>query len=533
MNDSTASAHPHGNRPRPAVLCVLDGWGWRPNGSDNAIFRARHPNFERMIRECPHALLATSGRAVGLPDGQMGNSEVGHTNIGAGRLVMQDLVRVEDAMKDGSIAARPALRELIEAAKKATGAVHLMGLMSPGGVHSHQDHIAALARILSKAGLTVWVHAFLDGRDTPPQSADGFVDTFLKAVSDLPEVQIATVSGRYYAMDRDKRWDRVAKAFDAIVDAKGARFADARAAIEQSYAAGTNDEFVLPCAIGDYGGVKDGDGLLFANFRPDRAREISTALLDSRFEGFARARRPRFSAAAGMTEYSQPLAKLMGALFPPQDISETIGEIFAERGLKQLRIAETEKYSHVTFFMNGGREAQFEGEDRIMVPSPKIATYDLKPEMSAYEVTDKLVEAISSGKYDLIIANYANPDMVGHTGLMDAAVAAVEAVDKCLGRLREAVVNAGGVLIVTADHGNVEQMKDPVTGAPHTAHTLLDVPIIVVNAKSGGASLNLHNGRLADVAPTLLDLVGFEKPPQMTGQSLLDRTHAVKAQLAR
>ncbi|HXJ01073.1 MAG TPA: 2,3-bisphosphoglycerate-independent phosphoglycerate mutase [Micropepsaceae bacterium] len=521
MNDSTPSFRSSGSRPRPAVLCVLDGWGCRPNGSDNAIAVSRHPNFERMMRECPHALLATSGRAVGLPDGQMGNSEVGHTNIGAGRLVLQDLVRIEDAVKDGSLATRPALHALIAAAKQAKGAVHLMGLMSPGGVHSHQDHIAVLARILSGAGLKVHVHAFLDGRDTPPQSADGFVDAFLKAVADLPDVRIATVSGRYYAMDRDKRWERVAKAYDAIVDAKGPRFADAKSAIESSYAGGINDEFVLPCAIGDYAGVRDGDALLFANFRPDRAREISTALLDSMFEGFHRARTVKFSAAAGLTEYSQPLAKLMTALFPPQDVTETIGEIFAERGLKQLRIAETEKYPHVTFFMNGGREAQFPGEDRIMVPSPKIATYDLKPEMSAYEVTDKLVEAVNSGKYDLIIANYANPDMVGHTGIMEAAVAAVETVDKCLGRLREAVEKAGGVLIVTADHGNVEQMKDPVTGAPHTAHTLLDVPIIVVNAKSAGPSLHLSNGRLADVAPTLLDLVGFEKPPQMTGQSLI------------
>jgi 2,3-bisphosphoglycerate-independent phosphoglycerate mutase len=347
------------------------------------------------------------------------------------------------------------------------------------------------------------------------------VATFLKSIAGLKNVHIATVSGRYYAMDRDKRWERVAKAYDAIVDAKGARFDNAKAAIEKSYAGGANDEFVLPCAIGDYAGVKDGDALLFANFRPDRAREISTALLDPSFDGFPRARSPRFSSAAGLTQYSKPLSKLMKSLFPPQDVSETIGEIFAERGLKQLRIAETEKYPHVTFFMNGGRETQFEGEDRILVPSPKVATYDLKPEMSAYEVTDKLVEAIGSGKYDLIIVNYANPDMVGHTGMMDAAIHAVEAVDECLGRLREAVERAGGVLIITADHGNIEQMKDPVTGAPHTAHTLLDVPFIVVNAKTAGEPLELRNGRLADVSPTLLDLLGLQQPPQMTGQSLV------------
>ena len=509
-------------RPRPAVLCVLDGWGYRPDHpDDNANAAAKHPNFERMIGECPHALLATSGRAVGLPDGQMGNSEVGHTNIGAGRLVMQDLVRVEDAVKDGSLAERPALRALIEASKRAKGAVHLMGLMSPGGVHSHQDHIAALARILAHAGLKVHVHAFLDGRDSPPQSALGFAQAFLHSIAELPDVRIATVSGRYYAMDRDKRWERVAKAYDAIVDAKGPRFTDAKAAIEKSYAEGVNDEFVIPCAVGDYAGMRDGDGLLFANFRPDRAREISAALLDPAFDGFSRTRVPQFSAAAGMTEYSKPLAHFMTALFPPQDVSETLGELFAEKGLKQLRIAETEKYPHVTFFMNGGRETRFEGEDRILVPSPKVATYDLKPEMSAYEVTDKLVEAILSGKYDLIIVNYANPDMVGHTGVMQAAVKAVEAVDVCLGRVREAVEKAGGVLIVTADHGNIEQMKDPATGAPHTAHTLLEVPIVVANAKAAGRRFQLRDGRLADVAPTLLDLLGMEKPPQMTGESLI------------
>jgi 2,3-bisphosphoglycerate-independent phosphoglycerate mutase len=519
MSASTPS-QPNGGRPRPAVLCILDGWGERADPTDNAIAAARHPNFDRMLRDSPHALLATSGRAVGLPDGQMGNSEVGHTNIGAGRLVLQDLPRIDDAVKDGSLAGRPALRALIGAAREATGRVHLMGLMSPGGVHSHQDHITALARILAAAGLGVHVHAFLDGRDTPPQSALDYVARFERSIADLPKVRIATVSGRYYAMDRDKRWDRVAKAYDAIADAKGPRFADAKSAIEQAYASGVTDEFVLPSVIGDYAGVKDGDALLFANFRPDRARELSTALLDSSSDGFPRSRVPHFSAAAGMTQYSEPLAKFMTALFPPQDVSETLGELFAEHGLKQLRIAETEKYAHVTFFMNGGRETQYPGEDRILVPSPKVATYDLKPEMSAYEVTDKLIEAIASGKYDLIIVNYANPDMVGHTGIMKAAVNAVEAVDGCLGRLREAVEKAGGVLMITADHGNVEQMKDPVTGAPHTAHTLLDVPIIVVNAKST-RPLHLRQGRLADVAPTLLDLVGMQKPAQMTGESLL------------
>src|SRR5882672_8856073 len=436
-------------RPRPAVLCVLDGWGWRPDAKDNAIAAARIPNFDRMLRECPHALLATSGRAVGLPDGQMGNSEVGHTNIGAGRLVMQDLPRIDEAIRSGHLADRPALRALMDAAKKAGGAVHLMGLMSRGGVHSHQAHISALARVLAEAGLTVHVHAFLDGRDTPPQSAVGFVEAFEKSVADLKSVRIATLSGRYYAMDRDKRWERAAKANDAIVDAKGPRFKDARTAIEKSYADGVSDEFVIPCVLGDYAGVRDGDALLFANFRPDRAREICTALLDPAFDGFPRARVPHFSAAAGMTQYSEALKKFMSALFPPEEITETLGELFAERGLRQLRIAETEKYPHVTFFLNGGRETQFPGEDRILIPSPKVATYDLKPEMSAYAVTDRLVEAILSAKYDLIVVNYANSDMVGHTGDLAAAVKAIEAVDACLGRLMEAVKKAGGVLLVT------------------------------------------------------------------------------------
>ena len=399
----------------------------------------------------------------------------------------------------------------------------------PGGVHSHQEHMVVLAKFLSGSGFAVRVHAFLDGRDVPPQSALGFIGKFEKDIAGLKNVKIATVSGRYYAMDRDKRWERVAKAYAVLVDAAGARFANAHAAVEKSYAGGVTDEFVLPCAIGDYAGARDGDALLFANFRPDRAREISTALLDPAFDGFPRARAVKFSAAAGMSEYSEPLKKFMGALFVSEKITETLGEIFAERGLKQLRIAETEKYPHVTFFMNGGREAQFEGEDRIMVPSPKVATYDMQPAMSALEVTDKLVEAVGSDKYDLVIVNYANPDMVGHTGVMKAAVEAVETVDACLGRLRAAVEKAGGVLLITADHGNIEMMRDPETGEPHTAHTLLDVPVIVVNA----GKLALNNGRLADVAPTLLDLAGIAKPAQMTGQSLIAAEREIRKEIGR
>jgi 2,3-bisphosphoglycerate-independent phosphoglycerate mutase len=403
------------------------------------------------------------------------------------------------------------------------GAVHLMGLMSPGGVHSHQDHIAALVKILSAAGVPVFVHAFLDGRDTPPKSAAGFIRNFEAAIQRLAGVRIATICGRYYAMDRDKRWDRVAKAYAAIVEAKGARFETADGAIAKSYAEGVTDEFFLPAALGDYAGASDGDALLFANFRADRAREICLSLLDPGFAGFPRERVVAFAAAAGMTEYSVELNKFMDQLFPPEDVRETIGEYVAELGLKQLRIAETEKYAHVTFFLNGGREQQFAGEDRILVPSPKVSTYDLQPTMSAPEVTDRLVAAIESGKYDLIVVNYANPDMVGHTGIMSAAVEAVQTIDASLGRLRSAVERVGGVMLLCADHGNIEMMKDPITGEPHTAHTTLDVPLIAINA---GHDFTLEHGRLADVAPTLLALMGLTPPAPMTGHSLVHPIHA-------
>ena len=507
--------------PRPALLCILDGWGWRPDtAADNAIAAAATPNYTRLLAECPHALLQTSGGAVGLPRGQMGNSEVGHMNIGAGRVVAQDLPRIDVAIEDGSLARRPVLLSLIDKAKSAGRAVHVMGLLSPGGVHSHQDHIAALVRIISDAGVPVFIHAFLDGRDTPPRSARAFVEKFLKDIHGLPGVRLATLSGRYYAMDRDKRWDRVEKAYDAIIDASGRRFDDASAALEASYAGEVTDEFVLPCILGDYAGVEDGDALLFANFRADRAREISAALLDQGFDGFARGRVARFSAAAGLTEYSDALKKLMASVFPPEDVRETLGEVIAAHHMNQLRIAETEKYAHVTFFLNGGREDQFPGEDRILIPSPKVATYDHKPEMSAYQVTEKLEEAIASGKYDLIVCNYANPDMVGHTGIMAAAVKAVDTIDECLGRLRTALEKCGGLMLLTADHGNIEMMQDPVTREPHTAHTTLDVPVVLFGGPQG---VRLDNGRLADVAPTMLELMGLQKPAPMTGHSLLVR----------
>ena len=505
---------------RPALLCILDGWGWRTDTTDNAIAQASTPNYTRMLADCPHALLQTSGHAVGLPTGQMGNSEVGHMNIGAGRVVEQDLPRIDVAIEDGTLAQRPALREMIAKTKSAKGGVHLMGLLSPGGVHSHQDHMVALVKALTAAGLPVFVHAFLDGRDTPPKSARGFLEKFLKDIESCAGVRLATLSGRYYAMDRDKRWDRVQKCYDAMVDASAPRFDDGFAALDASYADGVTDEFVIPAALGDYEGASDGDALLFANFRADRAREISLALLDKGFQGFTRNRVVGFCDAAGMTEYSDELKTMMASLFPPEDVRETIGEVMAEHHLKQLRIAETEKYAHVTFFLNGGREDPFDGEDRILVPSPKVSTYDHKPEMSAYQVTDKLEEAIGSGKYDLIVANYANPDMVGHTGIMPAAIKAVDTIDECLGRLRAAIEKAGGVMLLTADHGNIELMKDPVTGEPHTAHTTLDVPILALGAPEGAT---LTNGRLADVAPTMLALMGIGQPAAMTGHSLLKK----------
>jgi 2,3-bisphosphoglycerate-independent phosphoglycerate mutase len=514
------------SRPRPAVLCILDGWGFRPERADNAIAAAKTPNYSRMLADSPHALLATSGRAVGLPAGQMGNSEVGHMNIGSGRIVAQDLPRIDVALEEGTLATRPALTDLIAKVRAAKGAVHIAGLVSPGGVHSHQSHITALVHALCLAKLPVFVHILLDGRDVPPKSALGFLEEFEKSIAGLAGVRIATVSGRYYAMDRDKRWDRVQLAYDAIVDAVGNKASTAKTAIAQSYESGVSDEFVRPCVIGDYAGMSDGDGFVFANFRADRARELSFALLDKDFEGFKRRRVVQFSAAASMTEYSEELNTFMSALFPAENVAGTLGEIVSGLGLKQLRIAETEKYAHVTFFFNGGRETTFEGEDRILVPSPKVATYDLKPEMSAREVTAKLEEAIASGKYDFIVVNFANPDMVGHTGIMGAAIEAVGVIDECLGRLRKAVEQAGGVLLITADHGNIEMMKDPVTHEPHTAHTTLDVPIIAVNAKR---TFKLANGRLADVAPTLLALMGVAQPQAMTGHSLIETVAAENA----
>mgnify|MGYP001236302581 CR=1 FL=1 len=519
--------------PRPVVLCILDGWGSNERREDNAIALARTPVWDSLMRECPHALIDASELDVGLPEGQMGNSEVGHMNLGAGRVVMQDLPRIDSAIRSGELAANPALLEVIDRLKRSGGTCHLMGLLSPGGVHSHQNHIAELARIISRSGVKVAVHAFLDGRDTPPSSARNYLADFEKAIADLPGVSIATISGRYYAMDRDNRWDRVALAYDALVEAKGLRAETADGAIEAAYGRGETDEFVKPTIVDGYAGMQDGDGLVMANFRADRVRQILTALLDPDFPassgGFERSRVVKFAAAAGMTEYSEQLNRFLVTLFPPEQLSDTLGEIVAKAGLKQLRIAETEKYAHVTFFFNGGEERMFPGEDRILVPSPKVATYDLKPEMSAFEVTDKLVEAIESGKYDFIVVNYANTDMVGHSGDLAATIKAVEAVDTCLGRLRDATTKAGGALLITADHGNAETMRDPVTGGIQTAHTLNRVPVVLFNAP---VACTLADGRLADIAPTVLTLLGLPQPAAMTGKSLI-RPAAVQAREQR
>ncbi len=500
---------------KPVMLVILDGFGWREQQAHNAVALAETPNFDRLWADGPHAFLTTSGQVVGLPHGQMGNSEVGHLNIGAGRVVMQELPRIDTAIEDGTLKANPALIDFIAALKKTGGRAHLLGLISKGGVHAHQDQAVALARILHQAGLEVVVHAWMDGRDTPPLSGADYMANFEQALAG--SARVATVIGRYYAMDRDLRWERVQVAYDLIIQGKGTAFASAGAAIMAGYAAGVTDEFLTAAKIGDDARARDGDGLLCVNFRADRVREILTALLDPAVEGFERTP-VRFAAALGMTAYSDALAPHMRWLFAPQYLNDILGEVVATAGKTQLRMAETEKYAHVTYFLNGGREEPYPGEARIMVPSPKVATYDLQPEMSARELTQKAVAAIQSGVYDLIILNFANPDMVGHTGVLRAAIKAVETVDAGLGAIAQAVAGQGGALLVTADHGNCETMRDPETGGPHTAHTTNPVPVLLAGGPEGRG---LADGILADLAPTLLALMGVAQPGAMTGKSLL------------
>lgn len=503
-------------RPKPVVLLILDGWGHREDPADNALAQAQLPNWRRLWADSPHTLIHTEGRHVGLPDGQMGNSEVGHMNLGAGRIVYQDLTRVDAAIESGEFFANTELRAACAAAKAAGGTLHVMGLLSPGGVHSHENHIFAMLELAKREAVPqVAVHAFLDGRDTPPRSAEASLRALQSHCDALGNARIFSVGGRYYAMDRDKRWDRLRKAWDAIVEAQSEhRAADALSALQAAYARGENDEFVLPTAIDGAQPMRDGDAVVFMNFRADRARQLTAAFVDPAFAGFE-VRRPNLSRFVCLTEYDAKLPAPVA--FAPDDLAHTLGQIVSERGLKQLRIAETEKYAHVTFFFSGGREDMYPGEERILIPSPKVATYDLQPEMSCPELTAKLVEAIGSGKFDVIVCNIANPDMVGHSGDLQAAIKAAEAVDLALGAIDAAVRAAHGALLITADHGNLEMMRDPETGQPHTAHTVGPVPFVYVGERA--AHLR-DGGALRDVAPTVLDLLGLPAPAEMTGRSL-------------
>jgi 2,3-bisphosphoglycerate-independent phosphoglycerate mutase len=501
------------------MLLILDGWGHREEVADNAIAQAELPQWRGLLRDFPHTLVHTEGRHVGLPDGQMGNSEVGHMNIGAGRIVYQDLTRVDAAIADGSFGANPELLAACAGARHAGGTLHLLGLLSPGGVHSHESHILAmLALAVAQEVPRIAVHAFLDGRDTPPKSARGSLEKLQAACDAAGSATVATICGRYYAMDRDNRWERVEPAYRAITDAEAALHAsDALAALDAAYARGETDEFVKPTVVGAGARVADGDAVVFMNFRADRARELTSAFVVPGFNGFARPRALRLSRFVCLTEYDATLPAPVA--FASDDLHDTLAQVVARNGLTQLRIAETEKYAHVTFFLSGGRETPEPGEDRVLVPSPKVATYDLQPEMSCPELTARLVEDIRARRHDLIVCNIANPDMVGHSGSLAAAILAAQAVDVALGEVRTALEDAGGEMIVTADHGNLEMMRDPTTGEPHTAHTIGPVPLVYV----GKRAVHLRaDGALRDIAPTLLDLLGLPKPEAMTGRSLLE-----------
>jgi 2,3-bisphosphoglycerate-independent phosphoglycerate mutase len=488
--------------PKPVLLCILDGFGiGDENDANNAIARAKMPNYHRMLLQYPHSKLITSGLDVGLPEGQMGNSEVGHMTIGAGRIIFQDLPRISNAIKDGNLEKNPKLQKLIADLKVSGKACHLMGLLSDGGVHSHIDHIIFLANLLTKNGVKVFLHAFLDGRDVAQKSA-------LVYLQQVKNIEIATVSGRYYAMDRDKKWDRIELATNAIISANGEKFSDAISAVKKSYENEITDEFIKPCVIGDYKGIQDGDALLFCNFRADRARQISEKLFEN----------TKFSHRLALTEYSEKLNEFYEVLFPPASVKNSLPEILSARGLTQLRIAETEKYAHVTFFFSCGVEKELAGESRILVKSPAVATYDLKPEMSANEVGEKLRAEIAAEKFDFIIVNYANPDMVGHSGMLDPSIAACEAIDAQLGMLEKIILEKDGALLISADHGNIECMQDE-NHQPHTSHTTNPVPFILV--KNNTSHLKLENGRLSDIAPTILHLMKIEKPNEMDGKNLI------------
>ncbi|HEU0282796.1 MAG TPA: 2,3-bisphosphoglycerate-independent phosphoglycerate mutase [Gallionella sp.] len=502
----------------PVLLLILDGFGYSEDPDHNAIAQARKPNWDRLWNTYPHTLINASEMPVGLPKGQMGNSEVGHLNIGAGRVIYQELTRVDVAIEDGSFNTNPAFTHAIAQAKQHGTALHIMGLLSPGGVHSHEDHIHALLELAARSGLRkIFLHAFLDGRDTPPRSAAQSLQRLQDKCTTLGAGRIASIVGRYYAMDRDNRWERVQPAYDMLTQGKAAFSApDALAGLQQAYARDENDEFVKATVIGEPSAIQDGDVVVFMNFRADRAREMTRALTDAAFDKFARERFPRLASYVMLSSYGEDFGHLPAA-FSPSAIRNGFGEYVANLGLRQLRIAETEKYAHVTYFFNGGSEQPYPGEDRILVPSPKVATYDLKPEMSAFEVTGKLEAAIRSGQYHAIICNYANGDMVGHTGILEAAVKAVETLDACIGRVVDAMQECGGEVLITADHGNTEQMIDHTTHQAHTAHTLNLVPFLYIGRKAHMAG----GGALRDVAPTLLAMMGLPQPPEMTGKPLI------------
>jgi 2,3-bisphosphoglycerate-independent phosphoglycerate mutase len=507
---------------RPLALIILDGWGIRAECTANAVCQAHTPRLDDLAAVYPTTRLNASGLSVGLPDGQMGNSEVGHLNIGAGRVIYQDLTRISKSIADGDFFANPVLRAAMARTRAAGGKLHLLGLLSDGGVHSHVTHLYALVEMARREGLTeVCIHALTDGRDTPPQSAGGYLAALEKELARLGIGRVATVIGRYYAMDRDNRWERVERAWRALVLGEGEPAASSAAAIAAAYAAGETDEFVKPRVIEQAGQpaatIRDGDGIIFFNFRADRARELTRSFTQPGFAGFIRPQVPGLSVFACLSEYDETFA--LPVVFPPESYPDLLGTVISRAGLKQLRIAETEKYAHVTFFFNGGEETPNPGEDRVLIPSPKdVATYDQKPAMSALEVTDEVVRRVAGGDYALIVLNFANPDMVGHTGILSAAIAAMETVDTCVGRVIEAVLAAGGIALITADHGNCEQMSDR-EGSPHTAHTANLVPLILVDPERQGA--RLREGILADIAPTILELLGLPKPPAMSGRSLL------------
>ena len=503
---------------RPVVLCVLDGWGVGDGGEYDAVASAKTPCFDAMMEQCPNTTLEASGMAVGLPDGQMGNSEVGHMNIGAGRVVMQYLPRINKAFENDEVKDYAAIQDLIVSLEERGRACHVMGLMSDGGVHSHMDHVIGLAKIMGAAGVRTHIHAFTDGRDKPPESGKGYVTQTMLDIHADDNVSISSISGRYFGMDRTKKWDRIARAYDAIVLGQVGTFNDPIAAMQESYDAGVTDEFVEPVIASGYEGIEAGDAIIFANFRNDRARQLCSALMYDDFDGFERkGGKPDISKALSMVPYSVELDEFMEPLFLPQEYKNHLGEVVSAHGLKQIRLAETEKYPHVTFFFNCGREEPFEGEERILVDSPRVATYDLQPEMSAPEISENLLRVVSEDKHDVVIVNFANADMVGHTGFLDAVKQGIETVDQTLCKLRASVLEKGGVLLVTADHGNAEKMYDESVDGPHTAHTTNLVPLIVV----GAGDVGLNSGKLADIAPTMLHFLGIDQPDEMDGVCLV------------